>query len=52
MTPKTAKHIAFCLVCCGGGKNLTQPTSKKNAEKAATGHMNAYGHAVTVLDAK
>lgn len=38
---------AFCLVCytC----ELTRPVSKRKAERAATGHLKAYGHKVTIL---
>ncbi len=41
---------AVCLVCyhC----ELTVPTTKRNAERAATSHVNAYKHNVTVLRVK
>lgn len=47
---KAAKHIAYCLVCMGGGKELCQPTTKRKAETAAVSHMNAYGHSVTLFE--
>ena len=40
------KYKAVCLVCytC----DLTRPVGKSEAERAATGHMNAYGHDVVL----
>ena len=45
-----AKYKAVCLVCytC----ELTKLVGKREAERAATGHMNAYGHTVVVLEHK
>jgi hypothetical protein len=44
------KHYrAFCLVCCGGGKVLTQGT-KRECEREAVSHGNLYGHEVTLLE--
>ena len=43
---KATKYQAICLVCytC----HLTQPVGKREAEREATSHMNAYGHSVTI----
>ena len=45
-----AKFKAVCLVCytC----DLTKPVGKREAERAATGHMNAYSHQVTILEVR
>lgn len=40
---------AYCLQCCGGGKSLGRFTKAAKAERAATSHMSAYGHKVTVI---
>lgn len=46
------KVKAYCLVCAGGGKDLTPYGSKKAANIAAVSHMNQYGHQVVLLDKK
>jgi hypothetical protein len=40
------KYRAICLTCytC----ELTPPVSKRAAERAATSHLGAYGHNVTI----
>lgn len=45
-----AKFRAVCLVCytC----DLTAPVGKREAERAATAHMNAYAHEVTLLEVR
>jgi hypothetical protein len=42
------KYQAVCLVCYTCTLN-PKPVSKREAERTATGHMNAYGHNVTIL---
>lgn len=49
---KAPKYFAYCLNCCGGGKDLTGPVTKASAATAAVGHMNAYHHEVTILEVK
>ncbi len=50
--PERPTHQAFCLRCLGGGKFLGRPGSQRAADREATSHMSAYGHAVTILPAK
>ena len=49
MIPKSTSYQAYCLECCGGGKALGQPSSKKRANIEATSHVSAYAHRVTML---
>ncbi len=45
----TTKYMPCCLVCYT--THLTpKPVSKKEANQIATGHLNAYGHEVTILE--
>jgi hypothetical protein len=46
------KWHAYCWVCLGGGKALTGPVSKKDANSAAVSHLNQYGHSTSVLEFK
>lgn len=48
---KAAVFTAYCLVCLGGGRVLTQG-GKRACEREATSHMAAYGHATTILPEK
>ena len=41
------RYKAVCLRCYT--YDLTGPVGKREAERAATGHMNAYHHDVTIL---
>ncbi len=46
---KAPKFIAYCYECCGGGMELTRPTTKRKAEAEATAHVNVYGHMVGII---
>lgn len=42
------KYQAYCLHCAGGGKEVGQYTTKKQANTDATSHMNLFGCHVTI----
>lgn len=47
---RAKKWDAYCLQCCGGGKDLTGPTTRKQANWAACSHASAYGCRVIVRE--
>ncbi len=49
MIPLSTAYQAYCLECCGGGKELGRPSNKKRASFEATSHIKAFGHKVTML---